>query len=293
VSKTNIDATLSLSFDEYLFQNNLPGSNKANSYRRALELLDPILRTKGCEFQADHDIQAIQDPQRIRALYRFVLAQQKLGQDGIFKNEEPASYWRDGYFSAVLNQYLRYLELPEQLFIKKATEIFATPINVQEIEQLKHLDEEAVFDRLIEAIGIGSGNQEGRERLRLQKTRVNQSLFRKFTLLNYENQCCVSGLSIKPLLRASHILAWAESPEHRMNPENGLCLSATYDLAFDQHLISFDEDYRLVTSKTIRDHYSNEATKSYFMNFEGKSLIFPKRYQPNQTLLEKHRNRLK
>ena len=42
------------------------------------------------------------------------------------------------------------------------------------------------------------------------------------------------------LLRASHIMLWSESVEHRLNPCNGLCLSATFDVTFDRRSISFD-----------------------------------------------------
>jgi len=62
----------------------------------------------------------------------------------------------------------------------------------------------------------------------------------------YGGKCCITGLDVPKLLRASHIIRWADDKENRMNPENGLCLSGTYDLAFDQHLISFDEDYRMI-----------------------------------------------
>ena len=63
--------------------------------------------------------------------------------------------------------------------------------------------------------------------------------------------------------RASHISEWAEGEANRLNPENGLCLSATYDAAFDRHLISFDEHYRLIVSKAIKDQYTDAAAKSY------------------------------
>ena len=83
--------------------------------------------------------------------------------------------------------------------------------------------------------------------------------------------------------------AWAEDEKNRLNPENGLCLSATYDAAFDRHLISFDEHYRLVISKAIKDHYTDAAAKSYFLDREGQTMSLPTRFLPSQSLLEKHR----
>ena len=75
-----------------------------------------------------------------------------------------------------------------------------------------------------------------------------------------------------------------------MNPENGRCLSATYDADFDKHLISFDNDYRMVVRKEIKEYYTNEVAKTYFGNYEGKQLILPFLYLPSKKLLEKHRN---
>ena len=75
--------------------------------------------------------------------------------------------------------------------------------------------------------------------------------------------------------RASHISEWAEGEANRLNPENGLCLSATYDAAFDRHLISFDKRYRLIVSKTIKGHYTDAAAKSCFINLEGQKMPLP------------------
>jgi len=100
------------------------------------------------------------------------------------------------------------------------------------------------------------------------------------------------GFSLADIFRTSHINPWAEDEENRLNPENGLCLSATYDAAFDRHLISFDEHYRLVVSKEIKDHYTDAAAKSYFIDREGEKIIMPTKYLPSQTLLAKHRELL-
>ena len=86
--------------------------------------------------------------------------------------------------------------------------------------------------------------------------------------------------------------AWAEDEANSLNPENGLCLSATYDAAFDRHLISFDEHYRLVVSKEIKDHYTDAAAKSYFLDREGQTMSLPTRFLPSQSLLERHRELL-
>ena len=47
----------------------------------------------------------------------------------------------------------------------------------------------------------------------------------------------LTGLGLQPVLRASHISPWSDDPENRLNPSNGILLAATYDAAFDQHLL--------------------------------------------------------
>lgn len=74
-----------------------------------------------------------------------------------------------------------------------------------------------------------------------------------------------------------------------MNPENGLCLSGTYDLAFDQHLISFDEDYRMIVGNEISEHFTNAVTREFFQKYIGKKITMPSKFLPNQEFLQSHR----
>lgn len=133
-------------------------------------------------------------------------------------------------------------------------------------------------------------DKEGRDAIAETRVRLGQSYFRKMVLRNFGNRCCLTGLDVPQTLRASHIVSWASDKANRMNPENGLCLSATYDAAFDKHLISFDNDYRMIVSKEIREYYTNDVTREYFQNYEGKQIELPSLYMPSKKLLEKHRS---
>ena len=124
------------------------------------------------------------------------------------------------------------------------------------------------------------------------KIRRNQSFFRRMILTAYKNRCCITGLTIPELLTASHILPWAEHHDKRLEPTNGLCLSATYDRAFDRYLISFDDDYRMIISPKLRKCSTDEATKTYFLHREGQQLILPHRFLPSKEYLAQHCERL-
>lgn len=119
--------------------------------------------------------------------------------------------------------------------------------------------------------------------------RLGQQFFRRTVLVSYSNQCCITGMPIPALLAASHIVAWADNPKERLNPRNGLCLAKTQDAAFDRHLITLDEDYRLVLSKSIRDHFTSESVRVNFQSYEGKPIHLPHRFHPDSTFLAKHR----
>ena len=73
---------------------------------------------------------------------------------------------------------------------------------------------------------------------------------------------------------------------------SGFYLSASDDAAFDKHLIFFDEESRMILSPALKEYYSNRAFQDYFKSKEGRQLVLPKRYRPDQSLLEKHRLKL-
>lgn len=120
--------------------------------------------------------------------------------------------------------------------------------------------------------------------------RLGQDFFRRTVLVSYNQRCCITGTPIPALLSASHIVAWSADHTQRLNPHNGLCLAKTQDAAFDRHLITLDEDLRVVLSKSIRDHFSSESVRANFQPYEGKQINLPHRFTPQPDLLRIHRD---
>jgi hypothetical protein len=88
---------------------------------------------------------------------------------------------------------------------------------------------------------------------RLVVQRVGQDIFRE-ALLEYWQGCCpLTGIADPALLRASHIVRWAEceSDAQRLDVHNGLLLSALWDAAFDAGLVSFDNEGRPLPSTKL------------------------------------------
>lgn len=88
---------------------------------------------------------------------------------------------------------------------------------------------------------------------RLVVQRVGQQLFRDALLAFWQGRCCITGLEVTALLRASHIRPWAlcESDEQRLDVFNGLLLAAHWDAAFDAGLVTFNVDGALVPSAML------------------------------------------
>ncbi len=118
------------------------------------------------------------------------------------------------------------------------------------------------------------------------KTHLVQTVFRRALLTNYNHRCAISGLAIPELLVASHITPWAADEKLRANPTNGIALNALYDKAFDRHLISFDDEFRLVLSDRIKRQENNQMIQEYFFGFEGKVLEMLERFLPDREALK-------
>lgn len=143
--------------------------------------------------------------------------------------------------------------------------------------------EEKYGELLLETEGLV-----GETKLREVKTRVNQNVFRRIILADYSNKCAVSGIDVDELLVASHIVPWSENEKERLNPENGICLSALYDRAFDRGLIGFRTDYSVIVSETLKRKKDSSYYHQYFSPLEKKTLDLPSRYWPRKEFLEFH-----
>lgn len=124
--------------------------------------------------------------------------------------------------------------------------------------------------------------------IREVKTRVNQSVFRQMVLANYSSKCAISGIDIPELLLASHIIPWSKNEEHRLNPENGICLSPLYDKAFDKGIIGINKNYEVILSTDLKMKKETSFFKIYFSSIENFKINEPKKYLPRKEFLEYH-----
>jgi predicted restriction endonuclease len=125
------------------------------------------------------------------------------------------------------------------------------------------------------------------------KRRRHQSFFRKAVLGSYGNRCALTGLTFPSLLRASHIIPWSKAEEHRLNPRNGIALAGTYDLAFDQFLISFDDNYQLVVGPSLKENPQDQENRRAFLDRDGAELSLPEKNLPDPSFLNWHRAQIR
>lgn len=128
----------------------------------------------------------------------------------------------------------------------------------------------------------------GETKIREVKTRVNQSVFREMVLANYTTKCAITGIDLPQLLLASHIMPWSKNEEHRLNPENGICLSALYDKAFDKGIIGINQNYEVILSSTLKKKKDTIFFKNNFAPIENLKITEPVKYLPRKEFLEYH-----
>lgn len=131
--------------------------------------------------------------------------------------------------------------------------------------------------------------KEGISKEEVVKVRIGQSFFRDAVLSSYNNRCCITGIKNSKLLIASHIKPWAAStPSEKTRPDNGLCLNALHDRAFDQGLITLDENYHVIISDELKKTPMDEETKLWLMSYKNVQIELPEKYLPNKEFLQYH-----
>lgn len=107
------------------------------------------------------------------------------------------------------------------------------------------------------------------ERKGLITSRVGQGYYRQQIIEKWAGICPISKIDIIPILISSHIVPWSESTEtERLDVENGILLSPLYDALFDKHLISFEDDGKLIISNKLSEDNINKAMLSQDMTIK-------------------------
>lgn len=151
---------------------------------------------------------------------------------------------------------------------------------IEPIEAVEIDDSEGI-DEVIDYAGLN--------RTSVVQARVKQAFFRKAVLASYEGRCCITGLSQRRLLVASHIVPWVTDPKNRLNPRNGLCLSSLHDKAFDAGLLTVGADHRIVMSAAVQSLADEPFATISLLAYAGQKIRMPQKFTPDEAFLEHHR----
>lgn len=121
------------------------------------------------------------------------------------------------------------------------------------------------------------------------QARIKQSFFRRTVLSSYKQRCCITNISETRLLVASHIVPWKSDATNRLNPRNGLCLSALHDKAFDRGLITLTDEFRVEVSPALYAFESEPFIRDTLIGIRGKPITLPEKFAPDVAFLRKHR----
>ena len=131
----------------------------------------------------------------------------------------------------------------------------------QALQDLQMVSQSNVNEVITE---IEDSRREGIDRPVETTARVGQSFFRTAVLSAYDQRCCITGLAVPRLLVASHIVPWSHDPANRVNPRNGLLLSALHDRAFDAGLLTLNDDMTVRVSPAYsEDEFFSSAVAAY------------------------------
>ena len=128
----------------------------------------------------------------------------------------------------------------------------------------------------------------GLDREGVRRFRVNQSFFRRAVLSAYRGRCCVTGLAVPELLNASHIIPWRENEHERLNPQNGLCLNALHDRAFDRGLMTITPDGVVQISSRLLAAARESEKAAFIAESDGREIEAPAKFPPGREFLEHH-----
>ena len=131
-------------------------------------------------------------------------------------------------------------------------------------------------------------NYEGMTKAVTTQQRLKQTLFRDTILSGYKSRCCMSHLADPKLLIASHIIPWGKDKDNRLNPRNGLCLSALHDRAFDQGMITVTPDYFVKVSRHLLEQRTNAFLHEGVLKLDGTKIRLPEKFLPAPEFLEWH-----
>lgn len=130
---------------------------------------------------------------------------------------------------------------------------------------------ELAVEEVLETFSDAGFDERETERITLAAVRVGQHRFARDVLSNCGHACVFCGFSAPSagpshLLRASHVKPWRDATRReRLHVANGVAACPTHDAAFDQGLLTVEDDLRITLAPSLaRDRDRHPEVRRYF-----------------------------
>lgn len=172
----------------------------------------------------------------------------------------------------------------KQIIQAVSTFILDKPLNIQPILKVRDSFADLVDPGDDPAFRAYVATLSETEREIIIKARVGQGPFRD-GLIDRWAGCSVTGCGLTEVLIASHIKPWSkcETPIERLGAANGLLLTPNLDKLFDRGLISFDDNFRIIFSRGLKDGFAQ------MLNVDKHMRLKSSKYTDMRPFLEWHR----
>ena len=171
------------------------------------------------------------------------------------------------YFRSIMLPIISYVSILKIKNAKGKTFFLFRPSLSYSFNPYYHPGKERQVEEEIEQRGLPKDEKE-----RLVKARIGQGTYRQ-ELLEESSECVITRVNDERILRASHIKPWSVSDDtEKIDYNNGLVLTPTYDQLFDQGFIAFEDDGSIIISPYISP-----------LNIKKMNLVSGRKYALPQT----------
>ena len=133
---------------------------------------------------------------------------------------------------------------------------------------------------------VGHPSTSNATKLRLSKIRLGQAAFRLNVARAYSYECAISETKVLPALEAAHLRPFGNDGPNDVS--NGVFLRRDIHSVYDAGFLTFDEEYRLVVSKTVKTVFNN-GQEYRRLHGERMKLLKDEALRPDSKFLDWHR----
>ena len=131
------------------------------------------------------------------------------------------------------------------------------------------------------------------ERMQQTLARIGQGEYREQMKKLWNGSCAVTGCDIQETLIASHAKPWKIcSDEERVDPHNGLLLSANLDALFDKGLITFDKEWKILFASPEIEEKCKKLGIDSLMRLNPPKSLSERDKNKIEFFLQIHRNKV-